>query len=349
MSDVPSSTGAPARREIVVFIVRRDTTQLVSVIGDSPLERFWVAEARQAWQPYTNRLQITWLNELPFPETCRRVATLPPRSVVGYGLLLVDAAGVPHERMEKLDQLCAAANAPVFGMAEEQLGHGIIGGWLISGATQGREAAKAAVRILRGESPGSLPIPVIRAAPMFDWRELQRWHVDESRLPPGSIVKFRQPSVWQQYRWLILGAMAIILAQAATITGPLLQRLWRHRAERAARLATLNLGAQQTAALKQMHGKVPTSVANMNPRNPFLGALHDLPLAAGITAHSIIAVEGNGPAETGNDGVVAYTSAHIAGVESEYIVRSPHDCLNQPLAIEELRRILLKHLISSGK
>ncbi len=77
------------------------TTNLAMVMGDSPLERLWVAECRQAFQPYTNRLQIVWLNELSFPEMCRRVASLPPRSVIAYGSLLVDAAGVPYNRCRR--------------------------------------------------------------------------------------------------------------------------------------------------------------------------------------------------------------------------------------------------------
>ena len=82
---------------------------------------------------------------------------------------------------------------------------------------------------------------------------------------------------------------------------------------------------------------------NMAPDSPFDKALNSVPIAPGITAHSIIAVEGDGPVETGKDGVVAYKSAHITGVESELVVRSPHSCQANPHTIEEVRRILLEH------
>jgi len=211
------------------------TTNLAMVMGDSPLERLWVAECRQAFQPYTNRLQVIWLNELSFPEMCRRVASLSPCSVIAYGTLLVDAAGVPHEQLEALERLCAVANAPVFGTEEEQLGHGIIGGSLTSGRTLGLETARLAARILRGEPPRGITPSVVGAGPpVFDWRELQRWQVSESQLPPGSVVRFRQPSVWQRYRWYILGAFGIIIAQSATILGLVLQRARRRAAEASA-------------------------------------------------------------------------------------------------------------------
>ena len=73
-------------------------------------------------------------------------------------------------------------------------------------------------------------------------------------------------------------------------------------------------------------------------------ALPEIPVAPGIKAHSIIPVEGEGDPEKGEDGVVAYTSAHVPYVESEFIVRGVHSCQGQPETIEEVRRILLEHL-----
>ncbi|TFG93911.1 MAG: hypothetical protein E4H11_07775 [Myxococcales bacterium] len=90
-------------------------------------------------------------------------------------------------------------------------------------------------------------------------------------------------------------------------------------------------------------GRLPTSIDNMTPGNPFLQALGELPVAPGIASHSIIAVQGSGPPEQGSDGVVRYESAHIDGVESEFIVRSGHSAQSNPGVIQEVRRILLAH------
>ncbi len=233
------------------------TTNLVMVMGDSPLERLWVAECRQGFQPYTNRLHFIWLNELSFPEMCRRVASLPPRSAVAYGTVLIDAAGVPHEQLGALEKLCAVANAPVFGTEEEQLGHGIIGGSLTSGRALGLETARMAAHILRGEAPG--PPPVIGAgSPKFDWRQLQRWRISESELPSGSIVRYREPTLWRRYRWYILSALGIMMGQAATILGLVLQRARRRAAEASAdELAGRLIGVQE------------------NERREIAGKLHD--------------------------------------------------------------------------
>jgi pimeloyl-ACP methyl ester carboxylesterase len=89
-----------------------------------------------------------------------------------------------------------------------------------------------------------------------------------------------------------------------------------------------------------------TAIDTMTPGNPFLRTLASLDVAEGVAAHSIIAVEGDGPAEEGADGVVRYRSAHLEGVESERVVRSGHSCQAHPATIEEVRRIL--HVHASG-
>jgi pimeloyl-ACP methyl ester carboxylesterase len=90
--------------------------------------------------------------------------------------------------------------------------------------------------------------------------------------------------------------------------------------------------------------QLPTSVDNMSPGHPFLKALNDLPIDPGITAHSIIAVLGDGPVTGKTDGVVAYESAHIDGVASELVVRSGHSTQGHPETVEEVRRILREHI-----
>ncbi|MGB3224123.1 MAG: hypothetical protein WBB23_15090 [Desulforhopalus sp.] len=87
-----------------------------------------------------------------------------------------------------------------------------------------------------------------------------------------------------------------------------------------------------------------TSLDVMSPDSPVLKIMAEIPLAEGITGHSIISIDGNDTPPEGDDGVVKYTSAHVEYVESEFIVRSPHSCQSHPLTIEEVRRILLKHL-----
>jgi hypothetical protein len=104
-------------------------------------------------------------------------------------------------------------------------------------------------------------------------------------------------------------------------------------------LATID----RSALVVRQLGRLPTSIDNMTPGNPFIKTLAALPVAEGVASHSIIAVKDDGPLEHESDGVVRYTSAHVSGVESEKIVRSGHSAQGAPATIEEVRRILLEH------
>jgi signal transduction histidine kinase len=150
--------------------------------------------------------------------------------------MIVDAAGVVHEGDVPLTRLHAVATAPIFSYDESFFGSAIVGGPLLLAADTGRQTAAAAIRILGGEKPGEIrPPPVQFASPVFDWREMQRWGISESRLPPGSEILFRNPTAWDQYKWQIMLAAAIILAQTALIVG----LLYEHRRRRTAEAESL--------------------------------------------------------------------------------------------------------------
>jgi hypothetical protein len=89
---------------------------------------------------------------------------------------------------------------------------------------------------------------------------------------------------------------------------------------------------------------IPTSITNMKPSNRFIQGLASIPVADGVVAHSIIAVDSDAPLEEAGDGVVKYKSAHIDGVASEKIVHSSHSVQGNPETIQEVKRILLQHL-----
>ena len=103
---------------------------------------------------------------------------------------------------ESLEQVAAVANRPVYGWIDANMGRGLVGGKLLSMEVVARALADVAVRVLEGESPESIPVREVDANVIlfYDWRELRRWGISEARLPAGSVVRFRQPGVWDQYK-----------------------------------------------------------------------------------------------------------------------------------------------------
>ena len=91
-----------------------ETTNVAVVIGNSPIEKRWLEEMRKLFQPFTQRVAITYYNELSLEEILQRVAVLPPHTVIIYAQMLVDAGGVVHEAGRAMARLHAAANALCF-------------------------------------------------------------------------------------------------------------------------------------------------------------------------------------------------------------------------------------------
>jgi signal transduction histidine kinase len=215
-----------------ILQLRPQTKQVLMIMGAGSIGRFWRRQFEIDFKRFHDRLTFVWTDDLSFPEILRRCATLPEHSAIFYLTFGTDAAGGAYADTRVLADLRAAANAPLFAGHNVYIDHGIVGGTLMSIDELGRNSVDVAIRLLKGESPGSIRVPPQQPGPpLFDWRELQRWSIDESRLPPNSVVRFRAPSLWHEYKLTVLGAAAALIIQSLLIVGLLYQRRARQRAE----------------------------------------------------------------------------------------------------------------------
>jgi signal transduction histidine kinase len=245
-----------------ILRVLPDTKNVTVVVGTSPIEKFWREEIGNELEPLTGRIAITWTDHLSFGDLLHHAAALPPRSAIFWELMIVDAAGVVHEGSTPLARLHAAANAPIFSYDESFFGRAIVGGPLLSARESSQKTATVAVRILGGEKAGDIKTPPVAfAAPKFDWREMQRWGISESVLPPNSTIYFREPTAWERYRPQILGLSAALLAQAVLI----LWLIYEHRRRNIAEVTSRNAISELTylnrrAAAGQLSGSIAHEV-----------------------------------------------------------------------------------------
>jgi len=112
----------------------------------------------------------------------------------------------------------------------------------------------------------------------------------------------------------------------------------------ALQVVTLNLEAVAATG----RDLLPTAIDSLAPASPALHALRDMPIGSGVDIHSIIADRGREGVVTGTDGVVPYWSSHLPDVRSERIISADHSLIDEPAAMEEVKRILRLHLERPG-
>jgi len=192
--------------------------RLAVVAGTGPLDLYLTSLVREIFQKdFQGQLEWIDLTGLHMHEMLERVSSLPDSTAVLY-LNIQDDSGRKVATAEAMHLVSKSANAPLYNFWDTALGYGSVGGRMTAMDAYGRKAAAIVLRVLSGEKAASIKPVVMRdSQAMFDWRELKRWKIDESALPPGSIVRFKETSLWEVYRWWVIGTLSFICLQTLLI------------------------------------------------------------------------------------------------------------------------------------
>jgi len=208
------------------------TRHIVVIGGAGLIEQSWLESARKAFQRYVDRLQFTYMVGLSIDEIQNRLKKILTNTVVLSFPITQDSSGKSIIYRDALTQISKASSVPVYSFYQGAFGKGIVGGYIKNFSVQAKTTAEMGLRVLKG-----IPIQEIPAIQkkdleyMFDWRQLKRWSISENRLPPGSIVKFKELTTWDRYKGQIIGALILILFQTLIIFYLLYQRRIRLRAQ----------------------------------------------------------------------------------------------------------------------
>jgi PAS domain S-box-containing protein len=239
----PGVTGIPAKLEYrptleLALRLHPGTRGVVVIAGASKSDTNTAADVRREFRPFEDRVAFRYLVGLPMAELRQIVSQVSGGTIIIYVSISQDGAGTNYIPREALVQVSQAASVPVYGYYDSYLGHGIVGGFVASFEIEATNAARLGLRVLAGEKAEELSAD---GAPscgyLFDWRQLNRWGIDEKDLPPASVVRFRDPSFWDVYRWQIISVLSLCAIQALLILGLLVQRARRRRAEEEIRRA----------------------------------------------------------------------------------------------------------------
>ena len=223
-------TGSVGLRETIDLALRlHPDANAVALIEAKP--GFWWAAAHAELLRHKDKVREIDVLGSPSTEMLARVAALPPHTVALFQLAPQSST---EPAVGAYDVLASVAQRmPTYSAWDTMcLNYGCIGGAYRDWRKQIRSSAETAARVLNGERPEN--IPVVNDSNFhveIDWRALRHWHIPESALPPGSVLLYREPTLWERDRKYILAAIVLIVAQAFLITGLLWQRVRQRKAE----------------------------------------------------------------------------------------------------------------------
>jgi signal transduction histidine kinase len=230
------------------------STEQVFVVAKSTNQQSKDA-VRLGLRAFSSRVRLTYIDEQTLPLLLSAVRAVPPRSLILYVWdNQVERGNVLYS--DAIARLVArAATVPVYGTSDLYVGSGVVGGLTRRTHETGTRLGEMALQILDGTRAQDIPIEAARIVPIFDWRQLRRWGIDVSRLPPGSDIRFRTPTAWESYREYIVGTVTVLAAQLLLIAGLLTQRARRQRAEETIliREATLRTSFER---IRQLTGRL---------------------------------------------------------------------------------------------
>lgn len=211
-------------------------THVVLIAGSYENDQVRAAALRQMLEAMQDKVKLLDFTGLTLGETLERCERLPPDTVIFFSTLFVDARGRSFVPRAVLQSLVAHTEAPIFGPYEMYMGNGIVGGPLISLRLQGKKAAELALRLLQGQSPkDAQPAGDDTSVSLYDWRQLQRHGIEESLLPPASTILFREASLWDLYKYYIIGVGLLLALQSMLIIGLVFNLQQRKKAQAALR------------------------------------------------------------------------------------------------------------------
>jgi PAS domain S-box-containing protein len=233
----PNITGVWAPLDLnktleLALALQPDTQKVVVVSGTGPEDKIVRDRAQLEFRKYENRVEFSYPQANSIEEVRSQLAALPSKSFVIFLSFTTDKAGNRYSGPEAFSTLVPYANAPMYGYSDSLMGLGITGGNLLDFEALGKQIGGMSLRVLAGEKPGEIPQEAALRVMTVDWRQVQRWGLTQQALPPGTVIRFKQPSFWEQYKWHVIGLIAAVIIEAMLIAWLLFLRIGRRQAEK---------------------------------------------------------------------------------------------------------------------
>jgi PAS domain S-box-containing protein len=268
-----------------------EARDLVIISGSSDIDRRYLAAMQREIEPFKQSLNTEYWLGVPYASLLERASHLPRETIVVFITDFDDTTGRTLFPAQVVEPLARVASAPIYGPSDTYLGLGVVGGYMDSYESMGTSAADLALEVLGGKSPTTIdPRPSQNRQFRVDARQLLRWKIPAGNLPGDTVVSFREPTLWEEHRDLVLATAFVVLLQTAMITALLLQMVARRRAETSLQeseerwrsvfemstvgvaLADRNFRFQATnAAFQKMFGRTDEELRGLTPLDLSMG------------------------------------------------------------------------------
>jgi len=207
------------------------TRQVAVVGGTSVRDRNFIDAFRESASDFEPKVTFLWLTDFSIQELSEAVSELPDDTLVLYLGIFEDAAGRTFVPQRALSIFAPSSSVPIYGAFATYLGHGIVGGEMVSFEEIGSQAGRITRRILEGMTPQEAEaLEQYQPRPMFDWPEVRRWGLEHRDFPADSLFLNRAPGFWELHGRVILIIGSICLLEAGLI-GLL---IWQYRRQKRA-------------------------------------------------------------------------------------------------------------------
>ena len=136
---------------------------------------------------------------------------LPENSILFYMTCYADKFGNVYSMQSRTEMVIHHSRIPVFRNYEGGVGYGILGSAYMDFENQAYLAGKVIADVIKGKDIDSIPLSVkTKRRCLFDWKQMKKYHLDFSLLPPDAeFVNLPHPLL-RQYKLLFLSFLFII-------------------------------------------------------------------------------------------------------------------------------------------
>lgn len=208
--------------------LHKDVKRMV-VIGDESTTGLAIKNQIREAEPYFHdQLDFEYWTQFSMAEIEEKVRQLPRDTLIYFIPFFYSAGGQVFSAGEMLENVAGFSDLPIYSNWEFLLGHGMVGGSLISGVRHGAIAADMALQVLEGKQPSDIPvIKEIVDEYMFDYLVLKKQNINISRLPPGSLLINEPPAFYEldkQIFWVIMSSLGLLLIILAFLLRSVIHR-----------------------------------------------------------------------------------------------------------------------------